>query len=86
MLYMMQQIAPGKYKTAHYAISTGFMSLCMMLTGMVSGVMQETLGYKMFFIVACIATIPSFIITWLAPFYIDVKKEEKAMSVLAGGD
>jgi hypothetical protein len=48
--------------------------------------MQETLGYKMFFIVACIATIPSFIITWLAPFYIDVKKEEKAMSVLAGGD
>jgi hypothetical protein len=33
MLYMMQQIAPGQYQTAHYAISTGFMALTMMVTG-----------------------------------------------------
>ena len=27
ILYMMQQIAPGKYKMAHYAFATGIMSL-----------------------------------------------------------
>ena len=74
MLYMMQQIAPGPYKTAHYAISTGFMALTMMLTGMASGAIQDAVGYKTFFIIACIATIPSFIITWFAPF--NVKHDE----------
>lgn len=68
MLYMMQQIAPGPYKTAHYAISTGFMALTMMLTGMASGAVQDAVGYKTFFVIACVATIPSFIITWIAPF------------------
>jgi len=76
MLYMMQQIAPGKYKTAHYAITTGFMALCMMLTGMVSGILQDAVGYQWFFIIACIATIPSFITTWLAPFNVDHSNEE----------
>lgn len=71
MLYMMQQIAPGKYKTAHYAISTGFMALCMMITGMVSGAIQEAVGYRWFFVIVMIATIPSFIMTWLAPFNIE---------------
>jgi PAT family beta-lactamase induction signal transducer AmpG len=37
MIYMMQQLAPGKYKTAHYAIGTALMGFCMMSTGMVSG-------------------------------------------------
>ncbi len=73
MLYMMQQIAPGKYKTAHYAISTGFMALSMMVTGMVSGRIQEAVGYQWFFIIVMIATIPSFVITWLAPFNIDTE-------------
>lgn len=68
MLYMMQQIAPGPYKTAHYAISTGFMALTMMLSGMVCGAIQEAVGYRWFFIIVMIATIPSFIITWFAPF------------------
>jgi len=76
MLYMMQQIAPGKYKTAHYAISTGFMALCMMLTGMVSGRIQEVVGYKWFFIIVIIATVPSFVVTWLAPFNIDTDEKK----------
>ncbi|MBF0196146.1 MAG: MFS transporter [Planctomycetes bacterium] len=73
MLYMMQQIAPGKYKTAHYAISTGFMALCMMLTGMVSGMIQEAVGYQDFFVFVIIATIPSFVITLFAPFNIETE-------------
>jgi len=75
MLYMMQQIAPGKYKTAHYAISTGLMALTMMVSGMVCGAIQEAVGYQYYFIIVMIATIPSFIITWFAPFNIEHKQE-----------
>jgi PAT family beta-lactamase induction signal transducer AmpG len=76
MLYMMQQIAPGKYKTAHYAISTGLMALTMMVSGMACGAIQEAVGYQYYFIIVMIATIPSFIITWFAPFNIEHKPEE----------
>jgi PAT family beta-lactamase induction signal transducer AmpG len=53
----------GEYKTAHYAIATGLMALGMMLPGMVSGWLQEQMGYPLFFIWVCISTIPGFIIT-----------------------
>lgn len=78
MLYMMQQIAPGPYKTAHYAISTGFMALTMMLSGMMCGAIQDAVGYKWFFIIVMIATIPSFIITWFVPFNVKHREEEHA--------
>ncbi|RYZ96102.1 MAG: MFS transporter [Moraxellaceae bacterium] len=68
MIYMMQQLAPGRFVTAHYAFGTGLMGLCMMSTGAISGALQEHLGYVQYFIFVMIATIPSFIITWLAPF------------------
>lgn len=58
MLYLIY-FAQGEYPTAHYAISTAFMALGMMLPGMVSGYIQEALGYKYFFIwvmICCIAT------------------------------
>ena len=42
--------AEGEYKTSHYAISTGFMALGMMLPGMASGWIQEQIGYQHFFI------------------------------------
>jgi PAT family beta-lactamase induction signal transducer AmpG len=62
MLYLIY-IAEGEYKTAHYAIATGFMALGMMLPGMISGWIQEQIGYQQFFIWVCISTIPAFIIT-----------------------
>jgi MFS transporter, PAT family, beta-lactamase induction signal transducer AmpG len=68
MIYMMQQLAPGKYVTAHYAFGTGLMGLCMMFTGAISGALQEHLGYVQYFVFVMIATIPSFIVTWFAPF------------------
>ena len=49
------------HKTAHYALCTGFMALGMMLPGMWAGWLQETLGYRDFFIWTCIATVPSFL-------------------------
>jgi PAT family beta-lactamase induction signal transducer AmpG len=61
MLYMVL-VADGEHKTAHYALCTGFMALGMMLPGMVSGWIQQQLGYQQFFIWACISTLPAFVL------------------------
>jgi PAT family beta-lactamase induction signal transducer AmpG len=61
MLYMIY-FAAGNHKTAHYAICTGLMALGMMLPGMISGWIQEVVGYQNFFIWVVICTIPGFII------------------------
>ena len=47
--------ARGEHQTSHYAISTGIMALGMMLPGMISGILQERMGYLAFFIwvIAC---------------------------------
>jgi PAT family beta-lactamase induction signal transducer AmpG len=71
MIYLMQQLAPGKYTTTHYAFGTGLMGLCMMVTGTISGMLQEYLGYVSYFVAVMIATIPSFLATWFAPFHHD---------------
>jgi PAT family beta-lactamase induction signal transducer AmpG len=68
ILYIMQQISPGKYKTAHYAFADGIMALGFMLPSMLSGYFSDLLGYKTFFVMVLVATIPSFIVTILAPF------------------
>lgn len=50
----------GRFKTSHYAICTGFMTLGSMLPGMAAGWIEEQLGYGLFFLwtmVCCIATI-----------------------------
>lgn len=61
MLFMMM-ISDGEHKTAHYALCTGFMALGMMLPGMFSGALQETIGYQSFFIWVMVATIPGLIL------------------------
>ena len=58
MLYLIY-FSEGEYKTAHYAICTGFMALGMMLPGMMAGWLQDTIGYRHFFvwtIICCLAT------------------------------
>jgi PAT family beta-lactamase induction signal transducer AmpG len=56
MLYMIY-FSEGKYKTAHYAICTGFMALGMMLPGMFAGWLQEQLGYNHFFLWVMICSV-----------------------------
>ncbi|MGQ9854934.1 MAG: MFS transporter, partial [Candidatus Oleimicrobiaceae bacterium] len=60
-------IAEGEYKTAHFAIATGFMALGMMLPGMLSGWVQELIGYEDFFLWVLLCTVPGFIIVALLP-------------------
>ena len=58
MLYLIY-FSEGEHKTSHYAICTGFMALGMMLPGMMAGWLQETIGYRHFFvwtIICCLAT------------------------------
>ena len=64
MLYLIY-FSDGKHKTAHYSICTGFMALGMMIPGMISGWLQEMMGYTSFFTLVMIATIPTLI---LIPF------------------
>lgn len=61
MLFMIM-FAEGNSKTAHFAICTGFMALGMMIPGMVSGWLQEIIGYQNFFIWVIICTIPGFFV------------------------
>lgn len=75
-LFMMQQVAPGKHQMAHYAFASGIMNLGVMIPGMMSGWVCESLGelfdkpggYEPFFIFVLIATIPAFLITYFIPF------------------
>ena len=65
--YMLYQIyiSEGEHKTAHFAFCTGLMALGMMVPGMISGWIQELIGYQHFFIWVIICTIPSFIMVKL---------------------
>jgi len=78
-LFMMQQVAPGKHQMAHYAFASGIMNFGVMIPGMLSGWVCESLGnwfdkpggYELFFIFVLIATIPAFLITYFIPFKYD---------------
>ena len=61
MVYLIY-VAEGNSKTSHYALATGFMALGMMLPGLISGYMQEWLGYDGFFIWVVLAALPAFVI------------------------
>ncbi|SHG31530.1 MFS transporter, PAT family, beta-lactamase induction signal transducer AmpG [Flavobacterium segetis] len=74
MMYLIY-VADGESKTSHYSIATGFMALGMMLPGMVSGYIQEYLGYGNFFIWVFIATIPGLILSRFLLFPKDFGKK-----------
>lgn len=67
-LFMMQQVAPGRHQTAHYALASGIMNLGVMLPGMVSGMASDWLGYRLFFVLVLLCTIPALLVTWFVPF------------------
>jgi PAT family beta-lactamase induction signal transducer AmpG len=64
--------AQGKYKTSHYAISTGLMALGLMLPGAISGTIQKAVGYPLFFVLVCLLTIPGMMTLFFIPL-----KEDK---------
>ena len=68
-LFMMQQVAPGRHKMAHYAFATGIMNLGVMIPGMMSGWLCDLLGgYSNFFIFVLASISIPLLITYFIPF------------------
>ena len=74
MLYFSQ----GTFKTSHYAICTGISYLGLMLPGMVSGWLKDSMGYQQFFLLVMALCVITFLVA--AFIHIDPefgkKKEE----------
>jgi PAT family beta-lactamase induction signal transducer AmpG len=70
MLYMMQQIAPGPFRMAHYAMATGVMALTKWATGSVSGLLWNAVDhhYLSFFGWVLVFSVPPVLLAWFAPF------------------
>ncbi|MGE5109982.1 MAG: MFS transporter [Acidobacteriaceae bacterium] len=67
ILLMMQEIAPGKYQTAHYAFANSLMNLGVILPGLVSGWIQTRIGYRNFFLWVLLSAIPALILSRFIP-------------------
>jgi PAT family beta-lactamase induction signal transducer AmpG len=67
ILFIMQIVAPGRYRMAHYAFGGALMNAGFLISSSFSGYLSDWLGYKNFFIWVMIATIPAFAVTWLVP-------------------
>jgi len=65
ILFIMQVIASGPYQTAHYALGTGFMQLGFVLFKVISGDLQQWLGYQHFFLWVLVAALPVLLLTRL---------------------
>jgi PAT family beta-lactamase induction signal transducer AmpG len=81
-LFMMQQIAPGRHKMAHYTFASGLMNLGYMFAGMFSGVISDALGYVWFFVVVAVAMIPGLVLAMTVPFS-HPDREEPVVKVIA---
>jgi PAT family beta-lactamase induction signal transducer AmpG len=57
----------SNYKAGHYALATALMALGIMLPGMISGSLCTSLGYKTFFLVSFLASIPGMLTILMLP-------------------
>ncbi|MDR0510344.1 MAG: MFS transporter [Rikenellaceae bacterium] len=76
MIFIMQQVAPGAHRMAHYAFASSLANLGVSLPGMASGYLSDWIGYRNFFIFVAIATIPAFLASWFVPFNKEQSVEE----------
>ena len=67
ILLIMQEIAPGPYQMAHYAIGGALMNLGVILPGAVSGWIQERLGYAHFFVWVLVSALPAIVLSRFIP-------------------
>lgn len=78
MVYMMQQLAPGRSTMTHYAFATSLMNLMLVPTNMISGPLAEWLGFSTFFVVVAFASIPSAWAAFKAPFPLEMGSKKRA--------
>ena len=77
MVFIMY-VSQGKYKTSHYAISTGIMAIGMMVPSMLSGKMQTALGYQHFFVAVAVLSICTLAVIPLTQKIKSIEETEKA--------
>jgi len=76
ILFIMQYVAPGPYKMAHYAFGSAVANAGFLISSSFSGQLSDWLGYHQFFIWVMFATIPAFVVTWIVP----LKKPDAVVS------
>lgn len=84
MVYVMYVCQSSRYQTTHYAIATAMMALGAMVAGIVSGYLQQYLGYFWFFVAVCIFTIPGMVLLQMIP--LDRERMASAGSLAAVED
>ena len=62
MLYLIYY-SQGSHKTSHYALCTAFMALSMMIPGLFAGALQESVGYRTFFVIVMVACTMTYAVT-----------------------
>lgn len=80
MLFLLYIAGSGERKTSHYALGTGFMALSMMLPGMLSGILQENLGYPLFFVTVSVLSLLGVLICLFVPLDKNFGKKEESSS------
>jgi PAT family beta-lactamase induction signal transducer AmpG len=76
MMYLIYA-AQGEFKTSHYALCTGFMSLGMQIPMGFSGFFQVAMGYPVFFIFAFLLVIPGVLVIPFLPMEDDFGKRTR---------
>lgn len=76
MLYLIYY-SRGNYKTSHYALCTALMALSMMIPGLFAGALQETVGYRSFFLIVMAFCSVTYIITAFLKIDSNFGKKEK---------
>lgn len=77
MVFIMY-VSQGKYKTSHYAISTGIMALGMMIPSMLSGKLQVLLGYDIYFTLVAVLSMCTLAVIPLTFKIKSIEETEKA--------
>lgn len=65
----------GEFRTSHYALSSALMMLSLMLPGLMAGALQESMGYRQFFIFVLLACAVTFGVTALLRRYGEVEEK-----------
>ena len=60
-VYLLRTVGQ-EHQTAQYAIATSLMAVGLMIPGMVSGLLADGLGYRLFFLVAFLASLPGLLV------------------------
>lgn len=85
-LFYMIYVSQGPYKTAHYALCTGFMALGAMIPGLWSGFLQQLIGYSWFFLWVIVACLPGLFFIPFLPLDPEFGRKKSAPKAVADGE